>query len=158
MENAIIKPAKRSMRTAALAAVVLFLLGGGYVAWSCYDVPALSRYTPVLAMLASNQLEPDSQGVLDLSTQFPGLTPRNHAYFTRRSDGSFVVMFPTYYGEGVEVEGLLYTSRPLQDQDLHYRVSVIHFNQQVIAAGTYTDLLLEKRINPSWYHVSCKMQ
>jgi hypothetical protein len=158
MEMSILKPMKRWVTAALLGVTVLLLLGGGYAAWSYYDAPPLARYSQVLTMLSAGQLQPDSHGTVDLSGKFSGLTPKDLAYVTRHDDGSFLAMFPTYYGEGAQIAGLLYTSRPLRDEDLHQPDTAIHFDRRLIDVGSYCNLLLEKRINPSWYHVSYKLQ
>jgi hypothetical protein len=149
----------RSRRTAILVAMsVILILGGGYAWYRYYATPPLSRYDQVLAALRDHQIPPDESGRLDLSKQFPGITGHNDAYITYRPDNTFIVMFPTYYGLGQEVAGLLYTSRKLTEDDTHGRNSAINFEQRLVKAGSYDHLLLENRINDNWYHVSYKIR
>jgi hypothetical protein len=107
--------------------------------------------------MRDHQIPCDDDGRVNLAKQFPGITGHNDAYLTYRDDGTFIVMFPTYYGLGQEITGLVYTSRKLTDDDTHGRTSAIHFDQKLIKAGSYDHLLLESRINDNWYHVSYKL-
>jgi hypothetical protein len=150
------KPINRS--ALIIFAVIVIAGGGGFAAWKYFDTPPLSRYDAVLKQMSIRQIDSDSDGRIDLTRLFPGLTPKDLAYIRWRDDGSFTAMFPTYYGEGSQIAGLLYTSRPLQDGDTHLRESATNFAQQQIGVGTYENLLLEKQINPNWYHVTYHMR
>ena len=138
-----------------LALAVVFT--GGYLWWRHYETPPLERYAGVLEAMKNHKIPGDEVGRVDLSKQFPGITGHDDAYLTYRDDGTFIAMFPTYYGQGQEVTGLVYTSRPLTDGDTHGRTSSIHFADRLIKAGSYDSLVLEKRINENWYHVSYKL-
>jgi len=152
------KPFGRSLRTVVIALPLTILLGGAYAAWRYFDAPPLERYAPLLAQMAAHKADTDDQGRVQLLKTFPGLTPQDMAYIRWHDDGSFLALFPTFYGEGSQMAGLLYTSRPLQDQDTHLRdSSAINFAQRLIGVGTYDHLILEKQINPNWYHVSYKL-
>jgi len=151
-----LKPIKKSV--VILVAATLIAAGGGFAAWKYFDTPPLSRYDALLQQMSTQQIPSDPQGRVDLSKKFSGLTPKDIAFIRWRDDGSFVAMFPTYYGEGSQIAGLLYTSRPLQDGDTHLRESATNFAQQQIGVGTYENLLLEKQINPNWYHVTYHMR
>jgi hypothetical protein len=158
MEMSKLKPTRGSLALIVLSLFLVVLLGGGYAAWRYFDAPPLDRYAPLIAKIAAHQVEGDSRGQIDLSKAYAGLTPKDMAYITWHGDGSFLAMFPTYYGEGAEMEALLYTSRPLRDEDTHMREGSINFAEHLIGVGTYENLLLEKQINPSWYHVSYKLR
>ncbi len=154
-------PQSRS-NTRPIAAVVLglsllVLFGSGYAWWRSYETPPLDRYAKVLAAFKDHQIPLDDAGRANLSKLFPGITGHDDAYASYRDDGTFIVLFPTYYGQGQEVAGLVYTSRPLTDDDTHDRVSAIHFAQRLIKAGAYDHLLIDQRINENWYHVSYKL-
>jgi hypothetical protein len=152
MSNA--KPISNSLRTIVLGVAILSLLGGGYAVWRYFDTPRLEKYSTLIQQIGSHQIPIDKDGRVDLSKAFPGLTPKDTAFVTWRDDGSFAALFPVYYGEGAQIAGLVYTSRPLQDGDTHLRDSPIQIAQQLIEVGTYQNLILDKQINPNWYHVS----
>jgi hypothetical protein len=136
---------------------VVVILASSYLWWQFYGTPPLNRYDSVLVAFKNHSIPTTEDGRVDLAKQFPGVTGHNDAYITYREDGTFIVMFPTYYGKGSEITGLLYTSRPLTDEDTHARISAIHFDQKLVAAGSYANLLLDKRINANWYQVSYRM-
>jgi hypothetical protein len=148
------KPISSVLRAIVLGVAILSLLGGGYAAWRYFDSPRLEKYSTLIQQISNRQILAESDGHIDLSKAFPGLTPKDIAYVTWRDDGSFAAMFPVYYGEGSQIAGLVYTSRPLQDGDTHLRDSPVHIAQQLIEVGSYQNLILEKQINPNWYHVS----
>ena len=154
MEMSKLKPIGRWLRLLIVVAGLTALLGGGYAAWRYFDVPPLDRYAPLIAQIAARQIDGDALGRIDLSKKYPGLTPKDVAYITRREDKSFVLMFPTFYGEGTQVAGLIYTSRPLRDEDTTPRTESLQFGERVISVGSYQYLIVDKQINPNWYHVS----
>jgi hypothetical protein len=149
--------ARRHGFTVLLALIVGAAFGAGFLWWHYYATPPLSRYDHVLDAMRQHKVRCDQDGRVDLSRDFPGITGRNDAYLTYRDDGSFAAMFPTYYGQGMEITGLVYTSRPLTDDDTHGRISAIHFAQKLIVVGSYANLLVEGKINDHWYHVSYKL-
>ncbi len=149
-----LKPIGKWLRLVIVASGLTMLLGGSYAAWHYFDVPPLDRYAPLIARMASHQVQGDDRGIVDLSKTYPGLTPRDTAYIRWRSDGTFAAMFPTFYGQGAEIAGLVYTSRPLREEDTQPHEGYLNFEQRVIGVGTYDYLVLDKRINPNWYHVS----
>lgn len=136
---------------------VVIALGGLGIGWWCTDHPSFDRYSPALAAMQAHRISVDSDGRVDFSKDFPGLTPRNFALISWLDDGSFRVVFPTYHGEGAELSGLLYTSRPLREDDTRLRLSAVHFDQHVIQVGSYPSLLLDKKLNDNWYRVSYKL-
>ena len=148
------KPISSVSWTIILGVAILSLLSGGYAAWRYFDLPRLDKYSALIQQISAHQILADNAGHLDLTKAFPGLTPRDMAFVTWRSDGSFAAMFPVYYGQGAQIAGLVYTSRPLQDGDTHLRDSPVHLTEQLIEVGTYHSLILDKQINPNWYHVS----
>jgi hypothetical protein len=158
MKTSTEKPIHRALSPMILALSLVLLLGGGYAVWRYYDEPPVDRYAPLIAKMAAHQVVGGDQGRVDLSTTYPGLTVKDQAYIRWRDDGSFLAMFPTYNGQGSEMAGMLYTSRPLQENDTRSRGGVMDLSQRVIAIGTYGNLLLEKQINPNWYYVSYKLR
>jgi hypothetical protein len=152
---------KRKSSARPVAAVVMLLalavlLGCGYLWWRQYQSP-MDRYAKVLEALKNHQIQGTENGRLDLTKQFPGITGQNDAYVTYRDDGSFAAMFPTYYGPGSAVVGLYYTSRKLTADDTHPRISAIRYDDKLVQAGSYANLILDKRIDDNWYEVSYRM-
>ena len=112
------------------------------------------KYEPLIAQIAADQLHADGGGRILLKDSFPGLTPHDEMFITRRDDGSFLAMFPTDYGLGIDISGLLYTSRPLQDSDTYLRPLATEYERRLIDVGRWSRLSLDKRIDDHWYRVS----
>ena len=159
MSEMTVRRSKAKTRQAALAGLVLSLavIFTSTFLWWRYKMSSLTKYDPALAAFKAHKIPTDEDGRVDLSKTFPGLTGHNDAYISYGDDGNFIVMFPTFYGKGSEVAGVLYTSRPLTESDTHARVSAIHFDQKLIQAGSYANLLLDERINQNWYRVSYRL-
>ena len=130
----------------------VFLLFGGLWFWNTQ--PRLYRFTSLLEQVKNNTLTPDTSGRLYLAKSFPGLTPRDEAFAVHRADGSFLCFIPTYYGQGISIGGLLYTSRPLHDEDLRVAKSPDRPGARTIDVGSWTRLSLDGRIDEHWYHIS----
>jgi len=142
----------RSQTYRAAFAVLLVCSAVAFATWYHFTGPSTRPYGPVIQLLSDGKLSPDEFGRIDLTKQFPGLTPHDEMFFTRRGDGSFLALFPTYYGPGTSIVGLMYASRPLTDQDTYnhdYAAS-----QREITVGSWTRLAIDKRIDDRWYMVS----
>jgi hypothetical protein len=144
--------------TLLICLAALAVVAGGFVIWWQYIEPSTARYQPLIALMENNKLPMDRPGHIDLARDFPGLTPRNEMMMTRRADGSFVAMFPTKYGEGTEVTGLMYTSRPLGPDDTYFRKNAIHPSDRLIDVGSYASLLIDERVDAHWYQVSYRIR
>jgi len=153
---------KSRTRQVFLVVGVLVPLAAISVLWWQHAHPSLDRYAAALEAMRTHHVSCDDSGRVDFSKQFPGLVPyddlgQDYALVSWLDDGSFRAVFPTYHGKGAELAGLLYTSRPLQEEDTTARVSAIHFDQRTIRVGSYTTLLLEQRLNDHWYKVSYRL-
>jgi hypothetical protein len=138
----------------ALVAVLITatLAASAFLLWYWF-APHTGRYGPILKQIEANQLGATG-GRIDLSHDFPGVTPHDEAFITRRPDGSILVMFPTYYGKGISIGGLMYTSRPLRSDDTYVQELGTVLDRRVIDVGNWTRLSLDDRVNEHWYRVS----
>jgi hypothetical protein len=138
-----------------VAAAVIIVCGvTAYALWAHFSNPPTSKYEPVIEQLASGKLNSDEIGNVSLAGAFAGLTPKDEMYLTRRSDGSFLAFFPTYCGPGVCVAGLVYTSRPLQEQDTYYGPLKTVLDRRLINVGSWPKLQMNKKLDDHWYMVS----
>jgi hypothetical protein len=122
--------------------------------WFHFADPSTTKYTPVLQQLADNQLHANTLGHVDLSGPFPGLTPHDEMFLTRRTDGSFLAFFPTFYGQGTAVGGLVYTSRLFQPGDTYMRRTLTNIDRPVVDVADWPHLMIDKRLDDHWYTVS----
>ena len=129
----------------ALTAVALWLWFGG---------PGTRKYQPIITSLTSGPFASSPTGRVDLASQFPGITPQNEMFLNRRDDGSFVAFFPTFYGKGVTIGGLVYTSRPLRLEDTYVRALGTTLDRRFIDVGPWNKLSVDSRVNEHWYRVS----
>ncbi len=144
-------------RSKVLVLVVLLLLAAGAFGWWNFSHPSLDRYSAALEAIRTHHIRLDNQGRVDLSKQFPGLVPEDLAQATWLDDGNFRAMFPTYRGQSSQVAGLMYTSRPLTEDDTQARPVPMHQDQRTIEVGTYGYLILDGKINDHWYRVSFRL-
>jgi hypothetical protein len=136
---------------------ILAVLAVGFGIWWYVAHPSFAKYAPALEAMKNHNVTVDASGRVDLSKQFPGLTPRDFACVTWLDDGNFRAMFPIYDGEGSALNGLMYTSRPLTEEDTSPRLSAIRFDERVIAVGSYAALVVDEKLNTNWYRVSYKI-
>jgi hypothetical protein len=135
-------------------AVLLVSAATGYGLWAFLSGPDIGKFTPIIADLAAGKLGDNGTGIIDLTKSFSGLTPHDQIFLTRRPDGSFIALFPTYYGTGDVIAGLMYTSRPLNGQDTYELPVSVGFDQQLIRVGTCKRLNINRKIDEHWYKVS----
>ncbi len=147
------KPVKRSRVILVILAAVLVSGGTGWALWAFLRGPNTGRFEPVISAIGAGKLDGDVIGRVNLSRTFPGVQERDEMYLTRRGDGSFVAMFPTYYGKGTSIGGLVYTSRPLREEDTEVKNLATTLDRRVIKVGRWA-LDLDRRIDEHWYRVS----
>jgi hypothetical protein len=145
-----------SRRTRSLIWVVAIVVAAGTACglWFFLSGPDTSKYAPVIADLATGRIKEDSYGRVDLAKSFPGVTPKDEIFLTRRSDGSFVVLFPNYYDKGPIIAGLMYTSRPLIEQDTFTQRRAGGLDQRFIAIGRWGKTMINRKIDDHWYKVT----
>jgi hypothetical protein len=136
-----------------MLAIILVTAGTALALWAYFRAPDTAQYAPVISLLNAGQLNAD-RGRIDLAKSFPGLSPNDQMYLTRRPDGSYVAMFPTYCGKGFTIAGLLYSSRPLTQSDTYSAAWGTNLSQRFIDVGSWKHLILNHRIDEHWYRVS----
>ena len=150
---------RRPRERAWIVATALVAAAGmaAYAGWRHYARPVDPRYQAVIELLARDPsaLPPvDDHGRTRLTGRFVGLTPRDEMVVDRRSDGSFLALFPTFYGKGATLAGLLYASRPLGDADTAVREATLGRTERTIRVGSYGQAVFDHRIDDHWYQVS----
>jgi hypothetical protein len=142
----------RSQKYRAGWAVIGVSLVVALLLWVHFSRPNTGIYGPIIQEIAAGKFQGDGRGHVDLSGPFPGVTPHDEMFLVRRSDDSFLAMFPTYYGRGTSLVALLYTSHPLQDEDTFSRPEMP--TRRLIDVGSWTGLSIDKRVDDHWYQVS----
>jgi hypothetical protein len=95
-----------------LSAVAFMILG------RC--VPAeRAQYMSVIEELREGSISPDAEGMVPLPTKYRGLVVRDAIYAGRLRDGRLVVLFPTWYGRGADLEGYVYVAGGLNASDFY---------------------------------------
>jgi hypothetical protein len=144
-------------RLIILVVCILTPLLAFFVLWWRYSHPDFDKYNAALEAIRAHHITSDDWGRVDCSKQFPGLCPQDMALVTYLDDGNFRAVFPTYRDKDATLAGLMYTSRPLVEDDTKPRPSAIRFDERIIQVGSYGGLLLEKKLNDHWYKVSYKI-
>ena len=142
---------------AVMGVVVLVVAGIGFAAWRHIARPVDARLEALVGLLATDPTvfpPADARDVVKLPDRFAGVTPHGEMFLVRRGDGSFLAMFPTYYGSGTTIACLLYTSRPLRTDDTYVRQATLGKSNRVIDVASYQHMKLDDRIDDHWYRVS----
>jgi hypothetical protein len=113
----------------------------------------LTRYQPIVRGIAAGTLTAPASGILRLSGNFAGVTPRDEIYVETRADGRLLILFPRRYGRGADLEGYLYCRgglRPADSYVVDWGASGVHTH--IAVAGR--DLLTATPYAPNWYAIS----
>lgn len=148
----------RGQVAVALAAVAV--LAVAYAAWRSLARPVSGRVQALVEQVASEPARfptTDGRCRVKLTGEHAGLTPHDEVYLTRHPDGSFVLLVPTFYGNGASFAGLLYTSSPLRDGDTYIDQSSMAKAQRMIDVPPYSHLTFDEHIDEHWYRVSYRM-
>ena len=144
----------------AVAAVTIVAVAGLAV-WRHLARPVDRQLSAIVGVLAADPsaLPPaDDRHRVPLTGRFAGATPHDEMFLTRRDDGSFLALFPTYYGSGPSIACLLYTSRPLRPGDTYLRQPTLGQSDRVIDAPPYRHMTFDGRVDDHWYRVSYGMR
>ena len=140
------------LKTLLVAVAILGVAAAtAWILWVCLSGPDTGKYAPVIQQISQGRF--DGKKIV-LPQPFHDLTANGEVYLTRRDDGSFLALFPTQIPHDVHLTGLMYTSRPLQDQDLSQQSNGTSVIQQVIDVGEWRKLVIDQRLNEHWYFVS----
>lgn len=138
-----------------------------YLLILCFAVAALcvalflfdsgtAKFEPILFDIQTGTLIFKTNGALTLPAKFAGNTPKNEIFIEKTLDGSLFVLFPTWYGRGSDLEGLLYCSRPLAPSDsysIDWGPGGIHQHMDVGGCN----MLSIDALKPNWYKVSRRL-
>ncbi len=145
---------------ALIAGFVVVVALVGYAAWRHMVRPVSGRLADLVQQIAADPAAfptIDSRNLVSLTGRFSGITPHDEMFLTRRSDGSFMALIPTYYGNGTSIACLLYTSRPLVESDTYMRQATLGRTERVIDVPPYMDMKFDGRVDEHWYRVSYLM-
>ena len=113
----------------------------------------IAKFEPVVSDIQAGVLKFQTNGVVGLPTKFVGLTPKDEIFVEKKPDGSLFVLFPTWYGRGNDIEGVLYCSHALLPSDFYTIDWGAGGKQQHIDVGG-RDMLTVHDYQPHWYKVS----
>jgi hypothetical protein len=115
-----------------------------------------SKYNSIIKDIQTGVLIVSTNGVVRLPQQFAGLTPKDEVYAETKPDGRILVLFPTWYGRGSDVEGSLYCSGSLQPSDYYTIDWGAGGKRQHIDVADH-DMLSVRAIRPHWYFASRRL-
>ncbi len=73
----------------------------------------LSQYESIVSDINSGEIAPDASGICQTPESYAGVTPRGEVFIGASTTGKTLVLFPTWYGRGGDVDGYLHASAPL---------------------------------------------
>lgn len=110
----------------------------------------LSDYQAIVAALKSAKIIPDASGTCQLPVAFDGVTPRGRVYTGTTPTGSSVILFPTWHGRGIDVDGYIHSSAPLVAADYDSINWGAGGNVQHLDVGSI-DMISVSPVRGSWY-------
>jgi hypothetical protein len=110
----------------------------------------LSDYQTIVADIKSGAISADASGACTLPSVFDGVTPRGLVYTGTTPTGTTVVLFPTWYGRGSDVDGYIHSSAPLVAGDYYTINWGSGGNAQHLDVGSI-DMLSVSAVRGSWY-------
>jgi hypothetical protein len=116
----------------------------------------LNDYQSIIADFNSGALTPDSSGVCQLPTAYNGVTPKSRIYIGTTPTGSTVILFPTWYGRGSDVDGFIHSSAPLVAADYYSINGGAGGTQQHLDFGSI-DMFSVSPVQGSWYSGSRRL-
>ena len=143
-----------SVKKGLIAAVVISLLctalGG------CSDKRVLEQheklYLQVIERLKTGELKTGGAGDIQLPPELRSASVDGEVCVSQPSTNQMIVVFKTWRGKGANMEGFLYSEKPLSEDEIgkdYYGSSVIPI------AGI--EIVLEHRITPNWYRVNYRL-
>jgi hypothetical protein len=148
------KKVRPSRMVFVVLAAVIVTGGTGYALWCYFGGPNTSRFEPLLEDIRAQRLADNGHGEIVLTGTYQDLCPYGRVYVTHRPDGSLLVLFPTYTGKGFSLAGLLYTSRPMTEDDTHAMPNSVNLDHRYIAVGSFHSVSIDQRLNEHWYRAS----
>jgi hypothetical protein len=140
---------KHLITSATITLFCAFLAG-------CTDKHMLEQretlYLQVIERLKTGELKDGNSGIVQLPAQLRAASVDGEVWFSQPNTNQMIVVFKTWNGKGSNMEGFLYSAQPLSEDEIgkdYYGNSVIP-----IAA---IDIVLDHRINPTWYRVSYRL-
>lgn len=115
-----------------------------------------AKFEPVIRDIQSGKFVLPTNGMVQLPQRFASLTPKGEIFVERQPTGRLLVLFPTWYGRGSDLEGMLYCSSPLQPTDYYTINSGSGQANDYLSVGG-RDLLTVQKHHPPWYEVTRRM-
>ena len=115
-----------------------------------------AKFDAVVSDIQSGVLVVHTNGAVRLPAKFASLTPNDEIFVEKKPDGSLFVLFPTWYGRGNDLDGVLYCSRALLPSDYNTIDWGAGGKQQHIDVGG-RDMLTVHDYKPHWYKVSRRL-
>ena len=115
-----------------------------------------AKFEAVVSDIQSGVFVIHTNGAVRLDPKFAHLTPDEEIFVEKQADGSLFILFPTWYGRGQDLEGILYCSRALLPSD-YYTIDWGAGGKQHIDVGGRDMLTVHDYKPPHWYNVSRRL-
>lgn len=109
-------------------------------------------YLRVVQAIQQGKLTSKSYVISSLPLMYKGVAPRDKVLCERNPNGRLLVLFPTWYGRGSDLQGYLYCSSPLTKKD-YYSVDWGAGGVVEHVAVCGIDLLSVEKVDNNWYTV-----
>ena len=124
--------------------------------FGCYQQDAFEKnrtvYLNAIGSLQSEKNQSNWSGVIRLPPKFSAASIDGEAVVSTAYTNNFIAVFKTWRGKGSNMEGYLYTSRPLGKSEIHTN----YYGDPVLDVNS-VDLVLGKQVQSNWYAVSFRL-
>ena len=145
--------AKPTVIAGALA-VAFFAAGGlaGYWLLGFWELDGKEgKYLGVIGKIEAGTIKPGGKSPVKLPAQYGGITPMDEVYVEKRPGGKLLVLFPTWYGRGSDVEGFLYCSQPLGPADFYQVDWGVGGKHEHLDVGEASLLTVKRHLRGPWH-------
>ena len=105
----------------------------------------------VVGKIEAGTIKVGGKSPVNLPSQDWGLTPRGEVYAEKRPGGKLLVLFPTWYGRGSDVEGFLYCSGPLGPADFYQVDWGVGGKREHLDVGEASLLTVGRHLRGPWH-------
>jgi hypothetical protein len=125
--------------------------------WVKYDK---IKCEEVFETILQGELTPNERGQVFPTGEYASTAKLGIVYVTRETDGLVMALFPMYVGEGVNMEGYLYCSRPLTSAEIgkdHWGRAIVNVYSHAwygsSEPGIRDDVYVRRQVSPTVYYV-----
>ena len=150
----------------AVVAIFIYMARAGWSSgWEWLEAYSRVRYDKrkceeVFESILQGELTPNERGQVFPINEYALAAKLGIVYVTHEADGLVMALFPMYVGEGTNMGGYLYCSRPLTSAEIgkdHAGRDIVNIYSHYWYSGSQTgvriDVYVRRKVSPIIYYV-----